>query len=203
MVRVLGLADTADAASARTAASKLLKRLEDRKLIARGRRNRKAVVTLLREDGSGAAYERPEGHTRSDRWLQLPHSYWTGRFHETLSLPAKIVLLIALTLPDNFPMRKEMALDWYGVSPDLMGDGLAELGNAGLLVRTRDWVKAPRSDIGWTQVDQYTLVGPFSDDARKAASKSRFAAPTPVQSDDLTAADPTAPSSSRPSPPRT
>lgn len=43
--------------SARGAISKVMRRLEDRKLIRRIRTNRTAVVQLLREDGSGARWQ--------------------------------------------------------------------------------------------------------------------------------------------------
>jgi hypothetical protein len=174
-VRALGLADGATEESARAAVSKVLKRLEDRKLIVRRRRNRKSVVTLLREDGTEQPYERPFGHTRDDKWLQLPLTYWLDGHYLDLSLAAKIALLIALSRPDGFPLPEHMAPDWYGVSPDLIGDGLRELLQKELLEREFEWIRAPRSETGWTQTVKYTLIGSFSAEARKEASRSRYA----------------------------
>ncbi len=96
-VRSLGLEDAAEPASARSAVSKVMKRLEDRQLIARSRVGRRASITLLKEDGSGDAYEHPHTAGDGENWLQLPHAYWLQQFHLSLSLPGKAMLLVALT----------------------------------------------------------------------------------------------------------
>ena len=96
-VRAFGLTDTAEPASARSAVSKVMKRLEDRQLISRSRAGRKASITLLKEDGSGDPYEHPHKAGDGENWLQLPHAYWLDEFHRSLSLPGKAMLLVALS----------------------------------------------------------------------------------------------------------
>ena len=62
-------------------------------------------MTLLREDGSGESFE--YSHRAGDWWLQLPYAYWMEGHFLTLSLPAKAMLLIALSLPDGFRLPYE------------------------------------------------------------------------------------------------
>jgi hypothetical protein len=71
-VRALDLLSDAEPASARSAVSKVMHRLEERGLVSRGRAGRNASITLLREDGSGEPYDHP--HSRGETWLQLPTS---------------------------------------------------------------------------------------------------------------------------------
>lgn len=179
-VRVLGIGETEsgvidpDDPSALSAVSKVFKRIEDRKLITRTRVARKSVITLLNESGRGRAYYRPtKGRTRGNRWLQLPHAYWTADHYRTLTLPAKAILLVALTRPDGFQLPERFGPDWYGISPDTVGDGLRELIKRELLNREFTWVEASRAAHGWTQVHRYTLLGPYSAAARTAATRSR------------------------------
>ncbi len=168
-VRTLGLGNTATPASARGAVSKVMKRLEDRNLVKRGRSGRRASVILLREDGSGEPYEHP--HRAGDgNWLQLPYTYWSEGHFLALSLPAKAMLLVALSLQDDFYLPSEKAGDWYGISPDSADRGLRELRKAALLDTDRQWIKNQRSDTGWTEHWTYTLTGPFSSTARRAAA---------------------------------
>lgn len=168
-VRALGLTGAAELASAKSAVSKVMKRLDDRGLVVRKRTGRTSSITLLREDGSGEAYDHPLN--RDDRWLQLPHAYWTERHYETLSLPGKALLLVALSRPDDFPLPYERGRDWYGISADSTERGLKELCNAGLLRYRQDWVKNQRSDTGWIEQRLYTLQGPYSTANRKKAAK--------------------------------
>lgn len=175
-VSALGLADTATPSSARTAVSKIMGRLEKRKLITRVRSKRLSDIILLKEDGSGDPYERPLNDRAEDRWLQLPHSYWFDGHYKTLHLPAKIMLLIALSRPDGFPLPYDRAYGWYGVSPDSAEEGLRKLRATELLAVERNWVKAPRSETGWTEELTYTLQGPFSTAERRKASRIRNAA---------------------------
>jgi hypothetical protein len=171
-VRALGLTASASPGSARTAVSKTMKRLEDRNLIQRSRSGRRSSVRLLREDGSGEPYDHP--HNAGDaRWFRLPYAYWHEDHFLRLSLPAKALLLVALSLPDGFYLPSERAQGWYGVSPDTAERGLRELRTAGLLHDDRHWVKDQRSETGWTERWTYTLTGPFSQDARRAAANAR------------------------------
>jgi hypothetical protein len=172
-VRALGLVGVAtngvDAFdNARPAVSKAMRRLVDRRLVTRMRVKGQSSLTLLCEDGSGSPYTHP--FDTGEQWLQLPHEYWYRRYYLSLSLRAKIMLLIALERPDNFTLPQNKALPWYGVSEDTAYRGFRELREAGLLHVRQDWVKNLRSDIGYTQQWIYSLKGAFSDSERKKAS---------------------------------
>lgn len=168
-VRAMGFTEHAELASARSAVSKVMKRLQDRNLVARGRAGRRASVTLLREDGSGEPYDHP--HRSGDaRWLQLPHAYWLEDHFRELTLPGKAMLLVVLSLPDGFYLPSERAEEWYGISADSADRGLRELRREGLLHTEQDWVKNQQSDTGWTQHWTYMLLGSYSSAARRAAA---------------------------------
>jgi hypothetical protein len=167
-VRALGLADDAELASAKSAVSKVMKRLEDRGLVARTRVGRTSSIVLLKENGSGDAYEHP--HNRGENWLQLPYAYWTERHYETLTLPAKATLLVALSLPDGFPLPYDRAPQWYGISADTAERGLRELCAKDLLDFEQSWIKNHRSDTGWVEQRQYTLKGAYAQASRKKAA---------------------------------
>lgn len=169
-VRALGLADNAEPASARSAVSKVMKRLEDRQLIERKRVGRTSSIILLKEDGCGDAYEHPHVAQQNETWLQLPHAYWSDKYHQSLSLPGKALLLVALSLRDGFVLPYDRAPEWYGISADSAERGLRELTKAGVLEYEQRWVKNHRSDTGWIEQRHYTLIGPFSGAARKDAA---------------------------------
>ncbi|WP_191304898.1 hypothetical protein [Lentzea cavernae] len=172
-VRCLGLADVATEGpeaidNARAAVSKIMKRLVDRDLVKRTRVKRRASLTLLCEDGSGEDYTHP--FDRNERYLQLPHAYWHDGHFLTLSLAAKVMLLISLERKDKFVLPQKKVPGWYGVSADTADRGFRELREVGLLDVREDWVTNPRSDIGWTQQYVYSLTGEFSAKARSKAS---------------------------------
>jgi hypothetical protein len=181
-VRSLGLVDAETQGvkaidGARAGISKIMKRLVERNLVARTRAKRWASLTLLCEDGSGDDYTHP--FDNNERYLQLPHAYWHDGHFLTLSLAAKVMLLIALERPDNFVLAQSKVPHWYGVSADTADRGFRELRQVGLLNAREDWVPNPRSDIGWTQQYIYSLTGEFSDKARKQAAaeaKANYAA---------------------------
>jgi hypothetical protein len=160
--RAFGTTCDATPASAASAVSKILTRLEQRNLITRQRhgRERKIRVTLLREDGSGEPYTRP-GKGNSDRFLRLPHAFWRDGWHERLDLPATAMLLVALHEKNNFELPAERVPEWYGWSADTAERGLATLEQLGLLTHTTRLKKAPLSPTGLTKVNRYLLQEPF------------------------------------------
>ena len=161
--RALDTTRAATDASAATAVSKVLARLEQRKLIERDRRGRgrNVRVTLLREDGSGQPYTRP-GKGNTDRFLQLPHSFWTDGWWEQLDLPSTAMLLVALHEKPRFQLATEKVPAWYGWSADTAERGFGTLERLGLLSKVTRMKKAPLSPTGLTKVNEYTLVGPFA-----------------------------------------
>jgi hypothetical protein len=160
--RAFGTTRDATPASAATAVSKVLTRLENRKLIQRQRhgRERKIRITLLREDGTGQPYTRP-GKGNPDRFLRLPHAFWRDGWHEQLDLPATAMLLVALHEKNTFELPAERVPDWYGWSADTAERGLATLEQLGLLSHAIRLKKAPLSPTGLTKVNRYLLHAPF------------------------------------------
>ncbi|MBN8883332.1 MAG: hypothetical protein J0H73_13585 [Salana multivorans] len=154
---------TAEPRSASTAATKLLTRLVDRKLIARQRagRARKITVTLLRPDGTGEVYTRP-GRGNSDRFLKLSNVYWTQGWYAKLDLPATAMLLVALHEKPGFELVTEKVPNWYGWSADTAERGLTTLQDLDLVTVAKRTKKAPLAPSGVTTVNVYTLTGPFA-----------------------------------------
>lgn len=155
--RALGLGDTS---SAETLVSNSWTWLEARRLITTARRRRRRAITLLAEDGSGDPYSHPGAAGRGD-YFKLPYSYWEGNFHNRLSLPAKAVLLIALSLQDDFSLPTERGAAWYGVSRDTVRKGLRVLQLLGLLEARVFPKPAPLERHGYTLERRYTLREPF------------------------------------------
>ncbi|WP_200954732.1 hypothetical protein [Arthrobacter sp. Soil782] len=178
---------TATAASASNAASKILTRLEDRQLITRARkgRERNVRVTLLREDGSGKAYQRP-GLNNEDRFFRLPHIFWTEGWYKDLDLPATAMLLVALHEKPGFQLPAEKVPFWYGWSADTAERGFKRLQELHVLSITERVKKAPLSPTGLTTVNEYNLAGPFGQDQINALVNkySRSRTRTPMNQED-------------------
>ncbi|HMD23034.1 MAG TPA: hypothetical protein VKH61_02970 [Streptosporangiaceae bacterium] len=160
--RAFGTTRDATPASAASAVSKVLTRLEQRNLIDRQRhgRERRIRITLLREDGSGQPYTRP-GKGNTDRFLRLPHAFWRDGWHEQLDLPATAMLLVALHEKNNFELPTERVPEWYGWSADTAERGLATLEHLNLLTHITRLKKAPLSPTGLTKINRYLLHEPF------------------------------------------
>lgn len=154
--RATGLA--ADA-SGRAAVSRNWQFMAETKLIASARAGRLTRVTLLREDGSGRLYQHPSA-TRST-YFRLPFEYWTQGYYSKLDLPAKALLLIAMSLPDGFSLPPDRGPGWYGISPSTVERGLRDLRRADLLTVRRVRKTAPLAPEGYTFVNLYTLAPPF------------------------------------------
>ncbi len=158
--RLMDIDQTATAPAARTGAGKTLKRLENRNLVkvSRTRGSAKISVTLLREDGSGDPYTRPDGKTAQDRFLRLPPAFWTGGYDTKLDIPGLAMLLaIAHAKPwARFPATK--AEQWYGWSEDTTLRGIRKLLELGLIEQREAYVKAPLSPAGVTMVHEVRLI---------------------------------------------
>jgi hypothetical protein len=137
--------------------------LEDQGLIASRRRGRLREVTLLYEDGSRRPYRHPGEQGGEDRghYFKLPYAYWRGNFHDRISLPAKAVLLIALSLRDDFVLPTERGAEWYGLSRDTVRKGLRDLRLLNILSMREVRKPAPLSALGFTLDRRYTLRSPF------------------------------------------
>lgn len=161
--RALGIHDQKGAAAA---ISRSWTWLESRSLISSRRQGRHRVITLLREDGSGEPYAHPG---RSGNYLKLPYAYWTGNFHNRINLPAKAVLLIALSQRDQFVLPGDQAANWYGISKETARRGIRILRTHGLLEASTRTKKAPLSPAGITKERIYSLRRPFDPMPRGTA----------------------------------
>ena len=158
--RAFGATETADPRSASNVATKILTRLEERRLIERRRsgHQRKITVTLLRPDGSGDAYTRPVGAGEDDRFIRLSNRYWADGWHSRLDLPATAMSLVALQERPGFVLAAERVPEWYGWSPDTVQRGFATLEGLGVIKVTKQTVKAPLTAAGITTRNVYTLT---------------------------------------------
>lgn len=175
--RCIGLFDDS---SGPTAVSRCWKCLQDERLIKRGRGEKgKARITVLREDGSGRRYSHPwgKGKQKKELYFQLPYEYWDEehRYHLSLSLPGKAMLLIALSMTkEQFSLPQERVPQWYGISADTAGRGLAELRDRGILIVSgRDRIPTLKSKTGYADRYLYTLQPPFDLSRRGMGRRSR------------------------------
>lgn len=160
--------------TARSRISKAWSRLVDRQLVERGRKNRLAKLTLLREDGSGEDYSRP-----SSNFFKVPHSLWiegpsgNERWYQVLALSEVALLLIALNNADDFPLPAERAPNYYGISADTVVRGTHGLRKLGLLEWRRKRITAPLAPEGFSYENRYTLKPPFGPMGKKSTASSR------------------------------
>lgn len=150
--------------------SKIVRRLAELHLVDRKRKDNMMSYILLDESGDGSAYARPKTESHGT-WFQLPLSYWRDDHYLTMSLPAKAMLLICLSLDHTFKLPAERAPQWYGISASTAKRGLSELVKANILTFESGWVVDPKSTIGLREQRQYSLVGEWSLTSRKKNSK--------------------------------
>ena len=81
-------------------------------------------------------------------------------------MPAKAVLLIALSLRDDFVLPTEKGKDWYGISRDTTRKGLRELRLHGILSMSQARKVAPLTASGYTFERKYRLCPPFRKQER-------------------------------------
>lgn len=153
--RALGISDYKSASST---VSRSWTWLADHHLIHTGRRGRLREVRLLREDGSGDPYSHPSSE---GDYFKLPYVYWRANLHNRLGLPAKSVLLIALSLRQPFKLPAEHAARWYGVSRDTIAKGLRDLRTLGIIDYRESVKPAPLTAAGITRERLYVLQRPF------------------------------------------
>ncbi|MBL3667475.1 hypothetical protein JL475_16060 [Streptomyces sp. M2CJ-2] len=153
--RMMDIDRTATEQAARTGAWRTLCRLQERNLITCTRTGTMIAVTLLREDGSGAPYDRPVGQTEQDLYLQIPSSFWTKGYDEKIDLPALALLLVVLREKNWSKFPAEKAPDWYGWSADTHERGLKKLLDLGLVERREQYTKAPLAPSGVAMAYQY------------------------------------------------
>ncbi len=158
--------------------SKVWSVLEGQRLIDRQTRiKRLANVLPLHESGSGQPYQVPGLDLKgtSKGYFYVPGCYWLEDWQNTLSLPARAMLLIWLSATHReptFSMTYEQTPEWYGLSERTAERGIQELLKVGLMTEVRQRVRAPRTSLGFTFVHHRMLTGDFSYSARNEARKS-------------------------------
>lgn len=119
--------------------------LAEQDLIRSSTEGRLRVIEVLCEDGSGRAYDHAANEDAP--YFKLPVDYWRAALPSRLSLPAKAVLLIGLSLQGRneefFELPLERGAGWYGLTAESLGIGLREL-RAQKIVRT--WKERRDSD---------------------------------------------------------
>jgi DNA-binding transcriptional ArsR family regulator len=166
--RLLGVGSDASASSV---ISKQWRWLEDQKLIERvGRKGRWSEIQLLREDGSGGSFKPT---LSGGLWFHVPFEYWTENWYGKLSLPGKAILLVGLSLLDDFLLPQEKGPAWYGISADTVGRGLKELEEHGLLKTRRLKKPSVSAPKGFTVERHYTLQPPFGPKGKRSKHLAR------------------------------
>ncbi|MFD4024142.1 hypothetical protein ACFWRV_11575 [Streptomyces sp. NPDC058576] len=153
--RLMDIHETASPQSARTGAWRALRRLKERNLIECSRVGTMIKVTLLREDGTGKAYDRPKGDTEENRFLQIPTTFWTQGRDERLSLPGLALFLVVAREKHWTTFPAEWAPEWYGWSPDTHERGLKQLVELEFVQARAFRKKAPLAPLGFTIAQQY------------------------------------------------
>ncbi|THA79791.1 winged helix-turn-helix domain-containing protein [Streptomyces sp. A0592] len=118
--------------TASAAVSRHLARLRELGLVDTAPDGRHTRIFKLFEDGSGTPYTAPPGKadgSRRDVYFKVPFEYWEQGFHESLSVPAKVMLLIFMSMRSrSFVLRQDKKFaSWYGISPSTAGRGIREL----------------------------------------------------------------------------
>jgi hypothetical protein len=156
-------------------------RLEDDYGLVRRRRNGRLMdVLILSEDGSGDDYVRPRDGGAADSYLQVPFDYWLEPVHgdadrrpwiDALTLPAKAMLLIGLSLKPGFILPVRLAESWYGLSSDSAQRGLDELRQHAAIDSQYTLKPSALAPDGVTREYHHTMLAPFE---RRSALKPRL-----------------------------
>lgn len=141
--------------------SKMWARLERLGLIERRREGRRAVIRILREDGSGLPYNHPYLLDPPRPYLKIPFHYWESGLEDRLSLAGRAVFLIALNHRGWFTMPAEKAPDFYGISPDTWERGVDALRHQEVITSTSVYKAAPLAPKGYTRQLAYRLLPPY------------------------------------------
>jgi hypothetical protein len=148
-----------------TAVSRTWGRLAEKKyrLVSKERAGRLLRVTSLDESGSGDPYVYPKGGTGRGRYFKIPEAYWRDdeRWYRTLTLRAKVMLMIALSLKPDFALPIDQVKAWYGVSPNSAQRGLNELREKGILTHREARRDSWDGPGGYVLENRYTLLAPF------------------------------------------
>lgn len=152
--------------------------LAELKLVRTERVKRLARVTLRADDGSDEPYRHIAEGRRGQKlaegdssgYLRLPYAYWRNGWYLKLDLVGKVMLLIALSAGDGFPLPTNKGPDWYGVSPATIERGLRQLRDLGLLHREKHRRVENESPVGFADLWYYELRPPFGPRGYRSSS---------------------------------
>jgi hypothetical protein len=154
--RVLG---TADRPGRRAAVSRSWDWLDAEHFVTARRAGQFRSIKVLREDGSGRPWSHPAEN--NEPFFPLPNSVWQSGLWASFLLPAKAVLLIALSLQsrgeDYFELPIERGSDWYGLGARTVRSGLNQLHDAGLLRRWSEKWQTGNSTFNYAYTRRYAL----------------------------------------------
>jgi len=119
---------------------------------------------LLREDGSGAPYAHP-GQLGEGDYFHVPYAYWEGHFPDRLDLSGKTVLLIALSLKDDFVLPLEHGSHLVRGVGRRAALRAADAADAAAARRPSPAKAGPAHRPGVTEERRYTLRGPLRPQA--------------------------------------
>jgi hypothetical protein len=155
--RALGLSD--DEAGRRTV-GRNWRILNDLRLVHTERAGREIRAIKLREDGSSEPYRHP-GEAPRERYMQLPFRYWLDDYFLSLDVPAKAVLMIAMTQGDWFSLPTRRGPEWYGLGRSTLERGFKNAGAVKVIERRAEFKDAPLAPEGYTRENFYRLLPPF------------------------------------------
>jgi hypothetical protein len=135
--------------------------LESLELVRRETRLGMPAFQVLDESGTGDLYFHPA--TRHERYMTLPHTYWTTGLDRTLGLTGKAVLLLARSLrPTGFTLPLARSMAWYGISRDTLRRGMDELIRAKVVRYSKADVSSLHAPRGTSVRRTFVLVGPMA-----------------------------------------
>lgn len=144
---------------------------EEKLITLEDRPGRPKAISLLREDGSEEAYDRPGLHfKKSDddgedddvhRFIRLGPEFWTAGWAQVLSAPGVAMLLVMLLITSNGQKTNAWVStnqrQRYGLSDDTWTRGITELEDYGILAVRKQPVN--RDVFDWKRVrNTYSLI---------------------------------------------
>lgn len=168
--RAFGCFESANGAAAKTAATRILVRLQERRLIEKAHDGgkREIKVKLLAQNGSGEEYQRP---TR--RFIRLSHDFWKSGLDEKITLPSLAMLLVILGEKQPCELPSERMPEWYGWSADTAERGLYDLCRMGIIEKQRWSKETALSPTGYTIVNEYSVLPPFDKETLDLSRRER------------------------------
>ncbi|MFT3834588.1 MAG: hypothetical protein QM711_14920 [Micropruina sp.] len=153
--------------------SRAVRQLESRHLIVRKGTSRLPGFVPLQEDGSGAAYSRPNSVSSKGGkgFFIVPDEFWSSGLVDRLRLPGVAMFLICLHDTHQrpaFQVTLEKMPAWYGISERTAERGYHELANHGILLTHPQTVPDRKAPNGIRTVLWRALSEPYSKESRES-----------------------------------